>query len=238
MHDNSLRIKKALERWNQDLTDEQGELFNHYLESIMKWSKKINITAVKDRKGIIDKHFIDSLAAINFIPEKVKKMIDIGTGAGLPGLPIKILRPDISLTLVDSSKKKMKVLDDICKKLSITNYQIIDQNIEILGHDKHHRNQYDIVVCRALASMNVLLEYGLPLLKVKGRMIIYKGPMIDDEVEKAQQALSLLNGKILEKAYFKMPFTDIKRSLVIVEKLGTTPFDYPRRVGFPKKRPL
>lgn len=222
-----------------ELNDNHVRVLLKYLEQIKTWNEKINITSIEDDKEIIKKHFLDSLAGLKFVGTTLPgKMIDIGTGGGLPGLAIKIVKPESDITFVDSSGKKIKVLESICTTLGINNYQTISANIEKLGRDTLYREKFNIVLSRAVAPLNVLLEYGLPLLRPNGKMIIYKGPSVDKEVENSTNALEVLGGEIKEKSYFYLPFSDYSRVILVVEKKGKTPSKYPRNIGIPRKRPL
>jgi 16S rRNA (guanine527-N7)-methyltransferase len=231
-------LEKGLEELGIGYDSEKIELLNLYLSEIIKWNKVINITAIEDEKDIIIKHFLDSIASAKFINYAHKKVIDIGTGAGFPGLPLKIMFPQMEITFLDSSKKKMMVLDSICKSLGIQQVNIFSDNIESAAHNTIHRERYDLVVCRALANFNILLEYGIPFIQVHGRLVVYKGPNINEEVDNSAKALDNMKAIIAEKHEIILPFSDYKRTIVEVEKVWITDTKYPRRNGIPKKRPL
>lgn len=228
----------GLKAWDITLTDRQQTQFQTYLEEIKSWNKKINITALTEDRDILMKHFLDSLAATQYYPFSDQRIIDIGTGAGLPGLPIKILFPELSLTFVDSSAKKMRVLESICQKMGIQGCSFLNTNIEHVGRDASQRGTYDVVLSRAVAPANILLELSIPLLKVNGVAMLYKGPTGDEEVDNSVNALEILKAEIKQNACFSLPFTDFERKIIVVEKVGITPLNYPRNVGIPKKRPL
>jgi 16S rRNA (guanine527-N7)-methyltransferase len=162
----------------------------------------------------------------------------MGTGAGFPGLPIKLILHDLDITFLDSSQKKMMVLENICQELGIQGYKVLAGNIETIGHDINHRETYDYVFCRALSSLNILIEFGVPLLKENGLMVIYKGQDILEEVENSSRALNELQARILEKHEISLPFSDFKRSILMVEKIWKTNGKYPRKPGIPRKKPL
>jgi 16S rRNA (guanine527-N7)-methyltransferase len=212
--------------------------FKKYMSELISWNNKINITSITDEKEIVLKHFLDSLSSSKFIPFKNQKILDMGTGAGFPGLPLKIIFPDLDITFLDSSNKKMNVLRAICISLGIEKYEIIADNIEKLARDLDYREKYDIVTCRALSSLNSLIEYGIPFLKEKGVLVIYKGPNIEEEVDNSINALDKLHAKILEKHEIILPLSDYRRTILVVEKVWKTPEEYPRKIGIPKKRPL
>lgn len=232
------KLEQACQQWGIDLSKYQWNKFALYMRKIKEWNEKFNITANDQEEDIVVKHFIDSLSGYKYILNEANTIMDIGTGAGFPGLPLKIIRPDLHITFIDSSKKKMSALYDICQALNIDHYLILDKNIELIGRDTAYRETYDVVVVRALAPLNCLLEYGLPILRKNGHMIIYKGPGVEPEVENSQAALQLLGGKLLEKDHFYLPFSDRERVILNVEKMGKTLDKYPRAVGIPRKRPL
>lgn len=228
----------GLKEFGINAADEKIELFKKYIAEIIRWNKVINITAIEDEKEIIIKHFLDSISSAKFINYENKKVIDIGTGCGFPGLPLKIIFPEMKITFLDSSKKKIMVLNSICEFLDIKEVEIISENIEKIAHDNNYREKYDLVMCRALASFNTILEYGIPFLKENGKLIIYKGPNIMNEVDNSLKALTEMKAKIKEKHEIILPLSDYKRTIIVVEKIWKTNDKYPRRIGIPKKRPL
>jgi 16S rRNA (guanine527-N7)-methyltransferase len=231
-------LKDGLMEFGISIDSHKVELFKKYIAEIIRWNKEINLTAIDDEKEIIIKHFLDSISSAKFVDYSKKKVIDMGTGCGFPGLPLKIVFPDMEITFLDSSKKKMMVLDSICKSLGISGFEIISDNIENVARNSNHREHYDLVTCRALANLSTLLEYGIPLIKESGVMVIYKGPNIVEEVDNSSIALDELKSKIKEKYDITLPYSDYKRSILVVEKIGKTSEKYPRRLGVPKKRPL
>lgn len=232
-------LRKGAISFDLDISEEKLDVFEKYCSLILKFNEQINITAITDIDEIITKHFLDSISIYKIVPDiQNKKTIDIGSGAGFPGLPMKILFSEMDIAFVDSSKKKSEILRKICEEIEIRDYIIINDNIENISRNELHRENYDICLSRAVAQLNVLIEYSLPLLKVKGKLIAYKGPGYSKEVENATNALNKLNCKISEKAEFKLPFTDNQRSIVVVEKLWKTDNKYPRRTGIPRKKPL
>ena len=165
-------------------------------------------------------------------------MIDVGTGAGFPGIPLKIIRPDIEMTLVDSLQKRITFLEEIINKLGMTQISAIHARAEEIGKDENHREKYDCVTSRAVANLTTLVEYMIPLCKIKGKTICMKGSNIADELEEAQKAIKILEGKIENTESFTLPQTDIARNIIIIEKEKSTPKQYPRKAGTPAKQPL
>jgi len=221
------------------LENKQKELFQIYLEELEIWKNKANLTSVKGSNNIVIRHFLDSISC--FLSERIdfsSKLVDIGAGAGFPGIPIKIVSPGICLVLVDSAKKKADFLTNLVKKLCLTNTTMIRQRAEEYARESSNRETYDIVVARAVSELPVIIEYGLPLLKPGGALIAQKGKMKVAELEKGERAAILLGGTIAEVKSIRVPFLDEERHLVIVEKQHVSSPEYPRRVGIPSKRPL
>ncbi len=204
---------------------------------MLEWNEKINLTAITEPDEIILKHFIDSFTIEKYI-EKSSKVIDVGTGAGFPGIPLKIIRPDIEMTLVDSLQKRITFLEEIINKLGMTQISAIHARAEEIGKDENHREKYDCVTSRAVANLTTLVEYMIPLCKIKGKTICMKGSNIADELEEAQKAIKILEGKIENTESFTLPQTDIARNIIIIEKEKSTPKQYPRKAGTPAKQPL
>ena len=204
---------------------------------MLEWNEKINLTAITEPDEIILKHFIDSFTIEKYI-EKSSKVIDVGTGAGFPGIPLKIIRPDIEMTLVDSLQKRITFLQEIINKLGMTQISAIHARAEEIGKDENHREKYDCVTSRAVANLTTLVEYMIPLCKIKGKTICMKGSNIADELEEAQKAIKILEGKIENTESFTLPQTDIARNIIIIEKEKSTPKQYPRKAGTPAKQPL
>ncbi|WP_202707896.1 16S rRNA (guanine(527)-N(7))-methyltransferase RsmG [Sporosalibacterium faouarense] len=222
-----------------EFTEDQLNKFEKYKQLLKEWNEKINITAIKDDKEIDIKHFLDSITVLKtgYIKGN-EKIIDIGTGGGFPGLPIKILYDDSQVVLLDSLNKRIKFLNEVINELELDNIRTIHGRAEDFGKDEEYREQFDVVVSRAVASLNILAEYCLPFVKVGGVFIAMKGPEINEEYEDAKKALDLLGGKLEEKFDIMLPFTDITHTLLVIKKTKTTPTKYPRNPGKPKKNPL
>ncbi len=218
-------------------TEEQLEQFYNYMNLLIEWNEKINLTAIIEPKEIILKHFIDSLTIIKYM-EPNKTLIDIGTGAGFPGIPVKILRKDLKITLLDSLNKRIKFLNEVIEKLSLKNITTTHARIEEYAKNKEYREKFDIATSRAVANLTTLTEYMLPMVKVKGKAICMKGADVDEEMLKSKNSIKILGGKIYKVEEFKLPKSEYKRNLIIIEKTNTTPNKYPRKPGIPSKEPL
>ena len=230
---------EGLSKWNIQITNDQISTFKKFLEVLIKWNEITNITSILSIKEIIIKHFLDSISSSKFIEYSSQKIIDIGLGAGFPGLPLKIIFSDLEVTFVESSKKKSNILKSICKELEIENgIIIINDNIEKLGRDEYFREKYDLSLSRAVASLSTILEYSIPLLKIGGKAIAYKGSNCSTEVENSVNALTKLNAVITENTEFHLPFSNYARRIIIVEKTGKTDDYFPRKTGIPRKKPL
>lgn len=220
-----------------DLYVSQETKFNNYMELLLDWNEKINLTAITEKEDIILKHFKDSLTIEEFIPENAK-VIDVGTGAGFPGIPLKIVRKDISLTLLDSLNKRIKFLDEVVNNLELENVETIHSRAEDAGMNKKYREQYDIATSRAVANLSTLLEYLMPFVKVGGSVICMKGPNVEEELNNAKHAISELGGEIQEIKNFKLEGTDNERNIIIIKKVKPISGKYPRKAGMPANNPL
>lgn len=208
-----------------------------YLAELLDWNARFNLTAVTDRDEIIVKHFIDSLSAASYVPVGAN-IIDIGSGAGFPAIPLKLVRPDINVTMLDSVGKKVNFLQHMIESLNLGDIVAIHARAEDFIKEKGRRDGYDIAVARAVASLNTLLEYCLPYLKKGGKMIAYKGAECEEELKSAENALLILKSEIIEINKFVLPNTDMGRALVIIERMGNISSIYPRSANGPRKKPL
>lgn len=222
---------------NIELDKNQIEKFYKYMDLLIEWNEKINLTAITNRKDILVKHFIDSLTIQRYLGDAVN-IIDVGTGAGFPGIPIKIVNPNLKVVLVDSLNKRINFLQEVIKKLNLDNIEVIHARAEDLGQNKKYREAFDIVTSRAVANMSVLSEYLLPLARVNGKCICMKGSDIEEELENSKDAINLLGGKIEKVDKFELSNERIGRNIIIVKKLKNTPNSYPRKAGIPAKKPL
>lgn len=223
--------------FNVNLTDDMVDNFFSYMSLLKEWNSKMNLTAIEEDRDVIIKHFTDSLSILPFVEDKELALVDIGTGAGFPGVPLKIVRPALSITLADSLQKRLIFLDEVIKSLKLRKISTVHGRAEDLGQDKNHREKYDIAVARAVAGLPVLLEYCLPFVRPGGIFIAMKGSDIK-EVQDSKKALSILGGEIVEVKSINLPFTDNERNLIIVKKFRHTPTGYPRKAGKPSKNPL
>lgn len=230
-------VKQKAQEIGYTLQKEQLEQFFTYKELLIEWNKKMNLTAIEQEEDIITKHFIDSLSIASYIPDTAK-VIDIGTGAGFPGIPLKILNKDLSITLLDSLNKRITFLEEVIRNLSLENIQAVHARAEELAHKEEYREQYDIAVSRAVAPMHTLLEYMLPYVKIGGKCICMKGPNLQEESKDLQNCLETLGGKIEKIEEIVLPETEIKRNIMLIKKENKTPKKYPRNPGMPSKKPL
>jgi len=208
--------------------------FYQYMKLLLEWNEKINLTAIRDEKEFIVKHFIDSLTINQFIKPNTK-LIDVGTGAGFPGLPLKLFHEELDCTLIDSVGKKINVLNDIISKLKLENITAVHTRAEDFAKD--NREKYDIAVSRAVANMNTLVEYLIPFAKVGGIIICMKGPNYDEELTTARKAINVLGGTIekIESFYIN---EELERNVIVIKKVKETPKQYPRGQGKPLKEPI
>lgn len=218
-------------------TEEQLQKFYEYMNMLIEWNKKINLTAIIEPKEIILKHFIDSLTILKYVNDN-EKMLDVGTGAGFPGIPIKIMNENIEITLLDSLNKRINFLNEAINKLELKNISAIHSRIEDYGKNNKYREKYDIVTSRAVANLATLSEYMLPMLKIKGKSICMKGSDIKEEVKNSKRAIDILGGEIVNIEELVLPKSDNRRNLIIIEKKKNTPLKYPRKAGIPSKEPL
>ena len=220
-----------------ELSEKQKEMFYDYMNLLLEWNESINLTSITEPNEVILKHFIDSITISKYIKEG-SYVADIGTGAGFPGIPLKIIREDINIVLVDSLNKRIHFLNEVIYKLDLKNIQAIHARAEDFAHDKKFREQFDIVTSRAVANMSTLSEYLLPLIKEKGKCLCMKGPDIEEEIDSAKNAISILGGTITNVHKFNLPNSDIGRTVVDIEKSNSTDKKYPRKAGVPSKNPL
>jgi len=232
-------FENLLKKIDIDYNEGSIKSFKKYKDLIIEWNKKINITSIDSEEEIYLKHFIDSIIIKKYvIIKKGSKTIDVGTGGGFPGIPLKLIDNDMDITLVDSLNKRIKFLDEVVKELDLEDVECIHARAEELGKNKKYREKYDYGFSRAVASLNVLLEYVLPFVKKGGLFIAFKGSNFKDEIQESKKALNLLGGEIIDIREYKLPETDISRSMIVVKKINSTPKKYPRKPGTPNKKPL
>ena len=232
-------FEKGLKQLGISLEEHQIRQFLEYYEILVEWNKVMNLTGITEYEEVIAKHFLDSLALVKVCDlSGHKKVIDIGTGAGFPGIPLKIAFPELEIVLLDSLNKRIKFLNEVIEKLGLKNIRTIHGRAEDFARQKEYRENFDLCVSRAVANMSTLSEYCLPYVACGGKFIPYKSGKIDEEVTKAQKAVKILGGKISETVKFQLVDTDMERSFVVVEKEKNTPKKYPRKAGMPAKEPL
>lgn len=226
--------------FNVQLSPEQKEQFSLFESLLLDWNSRMNLTAVRDAEGIRIRHFLDSLSGglIPHIRTSELSLIDVGTGGGFPGLPLKIAFPNLKLTLTDSVTRKTRFLEAVVQELGLKNVAVLAERAEDLGQNPLHREQYDIALARSVAFMPVLLEYLLPLTKVGGRTICFKGDNAPHETAEGKYAASVLGGQHAQTIDIQLVDHELKHHLVIFDKLTQTPQAYPRRPGRPLKKPL
>lgn len=219
------------------LEEEQLKQLYQYMKRLLEWNKKMNLTAITKEEEIILKHFIDSFTIAKYL-KKDKKIVDVGTGAGFPGIPLKIIRPDLEILLLDSLNKRILFLEEVIKELKLTKINTIHSRAEEFGRNKRYRESFSYATSRAVANLSTLAEYLLPLIEIGGYGIAMKGSEIEEEVKKSKKAISVLGGKIEKIDSFLLPKSEIKRNIILIKKEKKTSLQYPRKAGTPGKEPI
>ncbi|HWQ42557.1 MAG TPA: 16S rRNA (guanine(527)-N(7))-methyltransferase RsmG [Desulfosporosinus sp.] len=220
----------------EKLSDLQVNQLCHFGDLLLDWNQRINLTRITDPHEVILKHFIDSMVLSKFVSGG--SFVDLGTGAGFPGVPLKILRPELDVVLMDSLKKRLDFLDVVIKTLNLRGVKTVHARAEDFGRDLHYRGYFDTVTARAMARLPVLLEYTLPVLKLKGLFLALKGSQVDDELVESEKALKLLGGKVEGIEHFNLGDGAEHRAVVLIRKVMETPSRYPRQAGTPSKDPI
>lgn len=236
-------FEKGLEQLSITLSGEQKQQFLTYYEYLVEKNKVMNLTAITEYEEVITKHFLDSLAVVKtscFKPEKLagKRLIDIGTGAGFPGIPLKIAFPDLEILLLDSLNKRINFLNEVTEMLGLTKINTVHGRAEDYAKQKGYRESFDFCVSRAVANLSTLSEYCIPFVKQGGCFISYKSGSVDQELIQAEKAVKILGGQREEVVRFSLADTDMDRSFVVIHKAKPTPKKYPRKAGLPSKEPL
>jgi 16S rRNA (guanine527-N7)-methyltransferase len=233
-------LRDGAQRFNLSLTETQLSAFERYSQELIAWNQRVNLTGIIEPDEILVKHFLDSLSIFQVLPKPSSNLslIDVGSGAGFPGLPLKIVMPDLRLTLLEATRKKTAFLQHIVQVLDLTGVTVLTGRAEEAGHRPDQRESYDVAVARAVAPLLVLVEYSLPLVKIGGRVTVQKGQHPADEIKAAANALGILGGKVGQILPVAVPGLAAERHLVVIQKNKATPPQYPRRSGLPAKKPI
>ena len=226
-----------LKEFNIEINEEQIKSFEKYMNLLLEWNEKINLTAITQPEEVKLKHFVDSLTVLKYINDD-DKVIDIGTGAGFPGIPLKIMKGNTKITLLDSLNKRINFLNIVIETLNLRNIQAIHGRAEEIARNKLYREKYDVAVSRAVANLSTLTEYMLPFVKVGGKCICMKGANVNEELERAQNAIKELGGEIERVDNFYLSDNDNERNIIVIKKVKETNPKYPRKAGTPSKEPL
>lgn len=232
---------KNLAQHGYELSEKQKQQFETYYQELVAVNEKVNLTRITDKDEVYAKHFYDSVTPLLVFGDLFKgekTLADVGAGAGFPSLPMKILRPELKVTIIDSLGKRLNFLNDLIAKLGLENVTLVHARAEDAGQDKKLREKFDLVTARAVARMSVLSEYCLPLVEKDGYMVALKGPKAQDELKDAKKALKTLGGKLEQVKELTLPDSDDERTLIVVKKVASTPKKYPRQAGTPNRKPL
>ncbi len=233
-----LELGEAARAFGLELSPAQLNAFEIYWRELQEWNSRVNLTSIVDRDQVIVKHFLDSLSVAPLLPPELPiSLVDIGSGAGFPGLALKIVHPRLRVTLVDATRKKVEFLQHMISQLGLQDISALQARVEDLAQNPRHREWYDRAVARAVADLSVLLEYTLPLVQVGGVFIAQKGSQVEEEIYGAGRALLVLGGRVSATVPVQLPGLE-PRHLIVVDKLAPTPRTYPRRAGLPERKPL
>ena len=232
-------LSKVAKEYGLELTSDQISAFNRYYELLIEWNEKINLTAITEPREVAIKHIVDSLSCYQkeLFTGQVS-LIDVGTGAGFPGLPLKIFYPELKLTLLDSLNKRVKFLQLVVDELGLKDVEVIHARSEEAARNKKYREKFDLATTRAVARLPIICEYCLPFVKQGGTFIALKGRQYEEEIQEAQKAFSVLGGKLVKSMPVKLPELEDKRAVVYIKKEKATPKVYPRKAGTPERNPI
>ena len=230
-----------LSKHNIELTDKQKQQFKLYFKMLIEVNEHVNLTRITEEDEVYLKHFYDSITPLFTFGAVFKDgatLCDVGAGAGFPSIPLKILKPGLKVTIVDSLQKRLNFLKDLISELGLTDVELVHGRAEDVGQNKLYRERFDIVTARAVARMSVLSEYCLPLVKKGGYFVALKGPKAEDELDDGKKALEVLGGKLIKDEELTLPASEEERTLVLVQKVKSTPKKYPRQAGTPRRKPI
>lgn len=232
-------LKQGIEELGLKCSDETIDKFRKYREILVEWNQKMNLTGIEEEKEVYIKHFLDSVAVVKegYIKDGMS-IIDVGTGAGFPGLPLRICLENSKVTLLDSLNKRIKFLSEVCSNIDIDDIELIHGRAEDFGKDENYREQYDIATARAVAGLPILMEFCAPFIKVGGYFVCLKGPNADTELEESKKAMEVLGLEFVEKIDVELPEIELKHNIVVFKKINNTPAKYPRKAGKPVKSPI
>ena len=233
------KFLRQLSKLSIQLNEKQKEDFKKYYKILVEWNKVMNLTGITEYQDVNEKHFVDSLAIVKAVSlDQVKSVIDVGTGAGFPGIPLKIVYPHLNVLLLDSLKKRVSFLNEVISELELKEIKVIHGRAEDFAKEKTYRETFDLCVSRAVANLSTLSEYCIPYIRVGGIFIAYKSEYIEEEINQSMRAVQQLGGKIEDVIKFRLPETEINRSFVKIIKINSTNKKYPRKAGMPAKEPL
>ncbi len=233
------KFDNQLKALNIVLNENQKKQFYRYYELLIEWNKVMNLTSITDFDEVNEKHFVDSLAIVKAIDmTNVESIIDIGTGAGFPGIPLKIVFPHLKVVLLDSLNKRIKFLNEVVRELSLKNVETLHGRAEDYAQKEEYREKFDLCVSRAVSNLSTLSEYCIPFVDVGGKFISYKSDNIEEELEKSIKAINVLGANIKNVVKFQLPDTNINRSMIMIKKIKSTNKMYPRKAGLPAKEPI
>ncbi len=228
------RVAEAIRAMGGSCTEEMLAQMEGYMDGVLAWNEKVNLTAITDKDEFLVKHLIDSVLAIPYEPYlQARRVIDVGTGAGFPGVPLAILSPDKEFLLMDSLSKRLKIIDQLTGEIALKNIKTLHGRAEEVAQNKAHRESYDLCVSRAVANLAVLAEYCLPFIKEGGYLLAYKGPDAEKEIQDAARAIEILGGQVEMVKGPSLENFDLNHKIVFIKKIKKTPFKYPRKAGTP-----
>lgn len=232
-------LENGCKEYGITLNDFQKEQFLKYYELLIEWNKVMNLTGITDFEEVLTKHFVDSLSLAKSVEmEKFNTLIDVGTGAGFPGIPLKIAFPHLKVTLLDSLNKRLKFLNEVILQLGLTDIETVHGRAEDIAKKEEHRERYDLSVSRAVSRLASLSEYCLPFVREGGYFAAYKSEKAKEEMKEAKKAVTVMGGKLNKEVNFMLSGTDMERTIVLIKKVGKTPKKYPRKAGTPVKEPI